>query len=215
MGVALKILDLFCGLGGVARGFQKYLDEHNIKYEYIAVDINKEVLKVHKYLNPKSQAVLRDAYTFTDDELKEFDFIWASPPCQSHSRANHIWKRYSPDMKLYDLIRQLYRIGKPFVVENVVPYYEPPIKWNYRIDRHVLWTNLELPPLVERVKRVALQEMSISQLAEFHGVPLKYVRLLKRTDKRQTLRNMVNWRLSYLLAKYIFPQMFEEERDGR
>jgi len=206
---ALKILDLFTGLGGVAKGFQKWLDEYNIEYKYIAVDINKEVLKVHKYLNPKSQVVHRDAYTFTDDEFKEFDFIWASPPCQSHSRAQVIWKRRKPDMRLYDLIRQLKRIGRPFVVENVIPYYKPPIPWNYRIDRHVLWTNLNLPPLIERVKRMALQEMNIRELAEYHSVPIKYVRLLKRTDKRQALRNMVNPKLSYKLAGWIFPQILE------
>ena len=208
--MVLKILDLFCGLGGTAKGFQRWLDEHSVEYEYIAVDINKEVLKVHRYFNPKSQVMQRDAYTFTDDELEEFDFIWASPPCQSHSRAQVIWKRRKPDMRLYDLIRQLRRVGKPFVVENVIPYYKPPIPWNYRIDRHVLWTNLKLPPLVEKIRRMALREMDIKELAEFHDIPLKYVRLLKRTDRRQALRNMVNWRLSYSLARYIFPQVLKK-----
>jgi len=206
----LRILDLFCGLGGVAKGFQRWLDEHGVEYEYTAVDINKEVLKVHKYLNPKSQVVLRDAYSFTNDELKEFDFIWASPPCQSHSRAQVMWKRRKPDMRLYDLIKQLLRVNKPFVVENVIPYYEPPIKPNYRIDRHFLWTNIKQPLFIDKLSRTPLHEMSISQLAEFHGIPLKYLKLLKHTDKRQVLRNMVNPKLSYKLAGWIFPLLKKE-----
>jgi len=201
----IKILDLFCGLGGVAKGFQKYLDEHNIEYEYIAVDIDSLVLKAHKCNNPKSHVILRDAYSFTDDELKEFDFIWASPPCQSHSRANHIWKRYNPDMRLYDLIRQLNGVGKPFVVENVIPYYKPPIKPSYRIDRHFLWTNIKLPLFIEKVKRPPLHKMGIKELAKYHDVMIDC--LPQEWDprtKRQHLRNMVNWRLSYRLAKWIW-----------
>jgi DNA (cytosine-5)-methyltransferase 1 len=195
------------------------LDERGIEYEYVEVDINDEVLKVHKLLNPKSQVVQRDAYSFTDDELGEFDFIWASPPCQSHSRANHIWKCYNPDMRLYDLIRQLHRVGKPFVVENVIPYYEPPIPPSYRVDRHFLWTNIRAPLFIEKLPRKPLDRMGIRELARFHDVPLKCLKLLKNTDKRQVLRNMVNWRLSYRLARWIFSYiegvMGDEGQEGR
>lgn len=206
--MALRILDLFAGLGGVAKGFQKYLDERGIEYEYIAVDIDPLVLRAHKCINPKSQIVQRDAYSFTDDELEKFDFIWASPPCQSHSRANHIWKRYNPDMRLYDLIRQLQRVGKPFVVENVIPYYEPPVKPNYRIDRHFLWTNIKTPLFIERVERKGLHKMSIGELAEYHDVSLRCLpREWSTYQKRQALRNMVNWRLSYRIARLIFREV--------
>lgn len=202
----IKILDLFAGLGGVAKGFQKYLDERGIEYEYVAVDIDPLVLKAHKCINPKSTTIVRDAYSFSNDELKEYDFIWASPPCQSHSRANHIWKRYNPDMRLYDLIQQLRRVGKPFIVENVIPYYKPPIMPQYRIDRHFLWTNVSVPLFIERLPRKALDRMGIGELCEFHGVDKAC--LPKEWDshtKRQALRNMVNWRLSYRIARWVFP----------
>jgi len=206
----LRILDLFAGLGGVAKGFQKYFDEHGIEYEYVAVDIDPLVLKAHKCLNPKSRVVQRDAYSFTDDELREFDFIWASPPCQSHSRFQIIHKARKPDMRLYDLIRQLHRVGVPFVVENVIPYYDPPIKPQYRVDRHYLWTNLKTPLFIEKVKRPALRHAGIHELAEFHGVDLSCIpREWDTYTKRQHLRNMVNWRISYRLAKWILREVVQ------
>jgi DNA (cytosine-5)-methyltransferase 1 len=43
------------------------------------------------------------------EHFKEFDFIWSSPPCPTHSRIQtsfknrNTWKQY-PDMKLYEEI---------------------------------------------------------------------------------------------------------------
>ena len=90
--IKIKILDLFCGLGGVARGFQTYLIENGIDFEYHAVDINPRILLAHKIINPYSLTIKRDAYSFTDEELKKYDFIWASPPCETHSIAI-LWKK--------------------------------------------------------------------------------------------------------------------------
>ena len=207
--MGLKILDLFAGFGGTTRGLQKWLDENNISYEYYAIDIDKQTLKVHKYWNKKSIVIQRDAYTFTKDELREYDFIWASPPCQSHSRAQVIWKRRKPDMRLYTLICKLHQVGKPFIVENVVPYYKPPIMWDYKIDRHIFWTNLDLSDVRVNIKRKPIYKMSLHELAEYHGIPYKYVRIYKG-DKRQALRNIVNWRISYAIAKQVFPQIIQK-----
>jgi len=114
--VKLRILDLFCGVGGVVRGFHKYLQEQGVEYEYYAVDTDRRILIAHELLNPNSITVCRDAYGFTDEELKGYDFIWASPPCETHSHLNfYNWndpkKFKEPDMRLYELILRLQKAG--------------------------------------------------------------------------------------------------------
>lgn len=53
--------------------------------------------------------------------LSVFDFIWASPPCQSYAITNNIWKK--PTGHYPDLVaptRAMLRAsGKPFIIENV------------------------------------------------------------------------------------------------
>jgi len=213
--MSLKILDLFCGLGGVARGFQKYLGELSIKYEYYAVDIDNRILLAHKILNPKSVTVLRDAYSFTDDELRRYDFVWASPPCETHSRLNfYNWgdpKKYrEPDMRLYTLIEKLYRLNIPFVVENVEPYYNPPIKPTVKVCRHILWTNLSVKPFKLNLPNFNDIKDNIKTLLLYHGVPPKVLKVLGNTKKaRDALRDMVHWRIAYRIAEQIVPQVLE------
>ncbi len=50
-----------------------------------------------------------------------------------------------PDFKLYEVIVFLKHFFKgKWVVENVVPYYEPLIKPSAQIGRHLFWTNFEV-----------------------------------------------------------------------
>lgn len=85
-----RVLDLFAGIGGTARGIQKFLLQHKIDFEYIAVDNNLTILEAHSNLNPNSKVCFGDAYEY---DLRGFNFIWASPPCQSHSKLNLIRKK--------------------------------------------------------------------------------------------------------------------------
>ena len=81
---------------------------------------------------------------------KEFDFIWSSPPCQSHSRTNYFLKskiiRY-PDLRLYE---EIILLGTHFkgrwVIENTIPYYEALIKPQV-ISRHCFWANFLIPKI--------------------------------------------------------------------
>jgi DNA (cytosine-5)-methyltransferase 1 len=87
------------------------------------------------------------------EHYSEFDFIWASPPCPTHSRLNTSLHaqgiiRY-PDMSLYQeiiFLRQWARDIK-WVVENVIPYYRPLIHARVEIERHLFWANFSIPPL--------------------------------------------------------------------
>ena len=202
----IRILDLFSGLGGVARGIQRYLDEQGLEYEYIAIDIDPIVLEIHKKLNPKSIIMQRDAYTLSKEELKEYDFIWASPPCQSHSRLNVFWRRFNPDHRLWGLINKLYQTYKPFIVENVHPYYKPPIKPKTKIDRHLFWSNLPITNKCNNIeKHKDFRYMNLGNLFEYHDVPREVFKNYKLNYNtiRRYLRNMVHSSISYCLIRQV------------
>ena len=38
---------------------------------------------------PDNTVIVADAHQYLLDHYSEFDFIWTSPPCQTHSRANY------------------------------------------------------------------------------------------------------------------------------
>jgi len=146
----MKILNLYACLGG---NRYKWGDEH----EVTAVELDPELAKLYQERFPNDTVIVHDAHQYLLDHYKEFDFIWSSPPCPSHSRARY-WNSSNydttteaiyPDMKLYEeilFLQHYYRTGK-FVVENVIPYYEPLIPAIKR-DRHLYWTNFKLPSVL-------------------------------------------------------------------
>lgn len=137
----MKILNLYCGIGG-NRKFWGNLD-------ITAIEIESKIADKYKKLYPNDKVIVADAHEYLLDHYKEFDFIWSSPPCQTHSRTNyftqHIRKRpIYPDMKLYQEIIFLDKFFKgKYCVENVVPYYQPLIKAQ-QIGRHYLWSNFNI-----------------------------------------------------------------------
>lgn len=135
--------------------------------------------------------VVSDAHQYLLDHHQEFDFIWSSPPCPTHSRANtalYGWGvvRY-PDMSLWQEIIWLRKFfKKPWVVENVVPYYEPLIKPTVSIDRHYFWSNFDIEPL--EVKREHdVSRATKEKLAAYHGIELPE----GTKEQRKLLRNCV------------------------
>jgi len=146
----MKILNLYACLGG---NRYKWGDEHDIT----AVELDPELARMYQERFPNDTVIVADAHQYLLDHYKEFDFIWSSPPCPSHSRARY-WNSSNydttteaiyPDMKLYEeilFLQHYYRTGK-YVVENVIPYYEPLIPAIKR-DRHLYWTNFKLPSIL-------------------------------------------------------------------
>ena len=136
--MTLKILNLYTGIGG-----NRKLWTGDI--EVTAVEIVPEIAKIYQDFFPNDIVIVTDAHQFLLEHYKEFDFIWSSPPCPSHSRMRQLKnncdeseKKY-PDMKLYEeiIFLQSYFEGK-FVVENVISFYEPLIKpFIYR--EHYYW----------------------------------------------------------------------------
>lgn len=99
-----KALDLFSGAGGAAMGI------YRAGFDVVGVDIKQQ----SRY---PFRLVQADAFRLPFD-LKSFDFIWASPPCQRFTNARVIHGNDHPDL-LTPMREQLKASGVPWVIENV------------------------------------------------------------------------------------------------
>jgi len=147
----MKILNLYAGIGGNRR---LWGNEHSI----VAVENNPKIANIYQDFFPKDKVIIADAHQYLLDHFKEFDFIWSSPPCPTHSDIRRMgvsagmYEAKYPDMKLYEEIILLKHFCKSkWVVENVKSYYEPLIR-PQESGRHYFWANfrigyIELPPL--------------------------------------------------------------------
>ena len=158
----MKILNLYACLGGNRYKWDEVADN----LEITAVELDPEAARLYQERFPNDKVIIADAHQYLIDHYKEFDFIWSSPPCPTHSRINisqytrESWKPRYPDMKLYEEVIFLthYFKGK-FVVENVIPFYIPLIPAKER-NRHLYWTNFNLPNNLSKRKspNMAAQE---------------------------------------------------------
>jgi len=142
--MTIKILNLYAGIGGNRKLW-------NGDIEVTAVEINPEIAKIYQEFFPQDKVIVADAHQYLLEHYKEFDFIWSSPPCQSHSGVN--WFLHSegviryPDMSLYEEIVFLKHFAKKkpkWVIENVKSYYEP-LVYAYIVGRHFIWSNFLVP----------------------------------------------------------------------
>jgi DNA (cytosine-5)-methyltransferase 1 len=167
-----KILNLYACLGG-----NRYKwDEVSDNLEVTAVELDPELARLYQERFPNDIVIIADAHQYLLDHFKEFDFIWSSPPCPSHSRMRKTntgegerkSKATYPDMKLYEeiLLLQHFFQGK-YVVENVIPYYEPLITAIKR-HRHLYWTNFNLPNDLGDRKTNDFINCKVSDLSKFH-----------------------------------------------
>ncbi len=136
-GLGMKILNLYAGIGGNRK---LWGDEHEIT----AVELNPQIAAIYQDFFPNDTVIVADAHQYLLDHFKEFDFIWSSPPCPTHSKmmkaTRHNMAKY-PDMKLYqEVIFLEHFFNRSWVVENVKPYYTPLIEAK-EIGRHLFWSN--------------------------------------------------------------------------
>jgi len=135
----MKVLNLYAGLGGNRKKWQNV--------EVTAIEFDKKIADVYSKLYPNDKVIVADAHEYLLDNFENFDFIWSSPPCQSHSKmvkaTRHKIRKY-PNLKLYEEIIFLDNFFKgTWIVENVVPYYKPLIEPKLRVGRHLFWSNKE------------------------------------------------------------------------
>lgn len=146
----MKILNLYAGIGGNRK---LWGDDHQIT----AVEINPDIANIYKDYFPNDKMIIADAHQYLLNNYKEFDFIWSSPPCPTHSRLNSCFalsdskraehvnrKAKYPDMRLYQEIILLKSFGIKkckWVIENVIPYYNYLIEPSITLSRHPFWCN--------------------------------------------------------------------------
>ena len=201
----IKVLNLYAGIGGNRKLWEDV--------KVTAVEYDMEIAAVYKDLFPNDEIIIGDAHEYLLKHYKEFDFIWASPPCPSHS---HIRKELGadlgvvdaiyPDMKLYEeiLLLQHYFKGK-FCVENVMPFYKPLIEGK-KLQRHLFWSNF---PLNE--KKFEGDNIHLGTNKEFSdriGIDLSKYKL--PSNKQRTMyRNCVNSNL----GKYVFDMAYNDKQE--
>jgi len=134
----MRVLNLYAGLGGNRKNW--------LNCDIVAVEQDERIAKVYSRLYPHDQVIVGDAHEYLLEHYQEFDFIWSSPPCQTHSKMNKATRhktRHYPDMGLYQEIIFLQNFFKgKWIVENVNPYYEPLIPAK-KMGRHLFWSNFE------------------------------------------------------------------------
>ena len=139
----MRVLNLYAGIGGNRKLWEGV--------EVTAVEFDPKIAAIYADLYPNDTVIIADAHQYLLDHYKEFDFIWASPPCPTHSGTNYFLNaqgiiRY-PDMALWQEIIFLQHFCKAkFCVENVKSYYEPVIKPQIS-GRHYFWANFKIPVL--------------------------------------------------------------------
>lgn len=181
-----KILNLYAGIGGNRKLWEDC--------EVTAVEYNPGIAKVYQDNFPNDKVIVGDAHEYLINHFREFDFIWSSPPCPSHSRLNTASfpkgsREYEyPDLKLYEEVIFLKHWFKgKFCIENVIPYYEPLIRGT-KLDRHLFWTNFTISHYQLTEEKESHEVSQIPYLQEFLGFDLTNYKL---ADKRQVLRNCV------------------------
>ena len=198
---AVRVLNLYACLGG-----NRYKWDEVANIEVTAVEWDEELAKLYQERFPNDKVIVADAHQYLLDHYKEFDFIWSSPPCPSHSgirwKAKYKLDAIYPDMSLYQEIILLDKWfeGK-YVVENVIPYYEPLITAKKR-GRHLYWTNFNLPNNIgSRTDANGLMDGAKDEVnlwGKFHDYDFYKYKGVQRRDK--IARNLVD----YEVGKTIF-----------
>ena len=108
----MKLLDLFCGVGGASVGYAR------AGFEVTGVDLKHGKRYPYTYLRADVLDVLQD-HKF----IQQFDVIHASPPCQTHSITKHLRNAQGNTTSKIDLIPEtraaLIAADKPYIIENV------------------------------------------------------------------------------------------------
>jgi len=195
----MDVLNLYAGIGGN----RKLWADCNVT----AVEWDENTANVYKDYFPNDEVIVTDAHQYLLDHYKEYDFIWTSPPCPTHSQmkrtrmlvsdSNKHADKYSapeyPDMKLYQeiiLLQNLAPDSIKWVVENVDPYYSPLIPAE-KLNRHLIWSNFQLGrPDFEDDKSKVIND--ITSQDTIYGFNVKDSDI---ENKRKALRNMVDPKL--------------------
>jgi DNA (cytosine-5)-methyltransferase 1 len=108
----MKLLDLYCGVGGASVGYAR------AGFEVTGIDLKHGKRYPYTYVRADVLEIIKDI-----DYLRQFDVIHASPPCQTHSITQHLRNAQGKSTNKIDLIPQtrqaLIESGVNYIIENV------------------------------------------------------------------------------------------------
>jgi DNA (cytosine-5)-methyltransferase 1 len=191
----IDVLNLYAGIGGN----RKLWEDVNVT----AVEWDEDKAEVYRDHSPDDEVIVTDAHEYLLNHYREYDAIWSSPPCPTHSRTNimsvlsdderagndHRSARY-PDMKLYEEIILLENFAPSetaWVVENTVSYYDPLIE-PQKVQRHYFWANFRIPTIELVYDNISRGSVELWQ--EKFGFDLGDYEF--SDEKRKVLRNCVH-----------------------
>jgi len=182
----IKVLNLYAGIGGNRKLWTDV--------DVTAIELNPEIAKIYQDFFPDDKVIVADAHEYLLYNYKDFDFIWSSPPCPSHSKAR-FWgfgsgktKPVYPDFRLYEEIVFLKHYADcKWIVENVDPFYDE--LFNPRkIGRHCFWSNF---PIADFNSNDAdINKGNTKEWQKLHGFDISKYKFKERRDK--VLRNCVH-----------------------
>lgn len=185
----LRVLNGYAGIGG-----NRHL--WPAEWHVTAVELDPRVAAEYARRYPQDTVIVGDAHEFVMAHAHEFDAVWVSPPCPTHSRFNHSVKGMKnrevkpPDPRLWQEIAYLRDLGVRYVVENVHVYYEPPIPPDVVTLRHYYWVSAPLLLMSHAHAVVPIaNEGRADDMAAAYGLPPIPVGAVK--DRRLAIRNAV------------------------
>ena len=181
----MKVLNLYAGIGGNRQLWEDV--------EVTAVELSPEIAQIYSDFYPDDEIIIGDAHNYLLENYNKYDFIWSSPPCQTHSQIrynlgvkNRGTKAVYPDMKLYEeiLFLQWYYKGN-WVVENTRGFYEPLIPPRF-IGSHYFWSNFYIEDI--KTDNRNHRDGTVESLQSRKQINLSKYDII---NKRQILRNCV------------------------
>jgi len=194
----MKILNLYAGIGGNRKLWGN-------KHKITAVEIDPKIAEVYQNFFPNDVVVVADAHDYLKDNYTKFDFIWSSPPCQTHGQYRYNvgvkakgYKAVYPDMSLYsEIVFLTHYFHGYFVVENTKPFYKPLIKPSVVLQRHYIWSNFYIEEKKFKTKHIRSKN-KISDYNDLFDISDSNIK-----NKRQVLRNCVEPKLGKHILKHV------------
>jgi DNA (cytosine-5)-methyltransferase 1 len=196
-----KVLNLYACLGGNRYKWNEVAEQGNIELEVTAVELDEEAARLYQERFINDIVIIADAHQYLLDHYKEFDFIWSSPPCPTHSKVRFTQKNQDfyipeyPNMMLYqEIIFLKHHFEGKYCIENVIPYYEPLIIGQKR-GRHLYWCNFNLPNQIDRDESKGIMcgqtNDELKKLCKFHQYDFNKYK--GKQSKIKMARNLVDF----------------------
>lgn len=205
----ISILNLYSSLGGNRYKWDEVADEAGVEIEVTAVELDEKLAELYQKRFPKDKVIVADAHSFLLSNYREYSqgMVWSSPPCPTHSKSRFARRETTeskyPDLKLYEEIIFLDKWFKgKYVVENVIPYYEPLIPAQKR-GRHLYWSNIRMPNILsERKCSIMEGKDEVTEWCKFHDYDFRLYKGTQRTDK--IARNLVDYEAGKTILEIAF-----------